>query len=509
MTDSDDGDDAFDVLLHDAAQAGEAEKNPPIQQSRVTARAARSARGHWLPWAQAAAALFAIGVVIAISSLRRPESMPAMVVATPAQDPQKFRPKSTAELDTFVASIVSLRFCTNAPTALARDRRTILTGNDDTTAVDVTDREQVEQWRGRIRAAFGETKPYDTFGDALVVEMVAADGRKVSGSLILKPQARLDFASGGEPIGPFEVTGELLADCQAIQQRIQRQRHLRDGNAASAEDLATFPDTQERLGLAVDRRIGDLLRRFTALTALSLHPEDGSGQEPPDGGTLRALSELPLANTLRAVSLRGDWWTEHDFVALGKWPELRTLTLQDMQLPPRVLQTFGRLERLELLGCRAAEPTALPPGLNTLVLEDRGRPLPVDVAAAVRSLPSLRELTLIGKGFDDALLGAMLQSRVHALRLLDTSCSWEGLAALKGLPTLRRLTLSGAGDLDSIEPFASLGQLTDLEVWNVLLPADGLDALRAALPKCRVEGRPDMVPVAGGLLLQRLRGCAF
>lgn len=507
-----DEDDAFDVLLHDAARADDdSARGLPSRGRQLTVRASRSSRA-WIPWAQTAAALLAIGVVLVIRWLHQPPASPVVVATATPQDPQALHPKSQAELADFVAKAVAIRFSVSTPVALARDRRTIQTANDEAAGVRIEDREQVERWRTRLLAAFAETKSYDTLGDAMTLELSSADGRKVSMSLILEPQPRLDMptATGGEPLGPFILTDELLADCKQVRQRIRRQRLELDGIVADERELVSLPDVQERLCLPVDDSalLATRLRRFANLTALRLQPSDAGGPELPDGGTLQALQELPLRQSLRALCIRGGALTDEALATLATWPRLRTLALHETTLPARGLRAIGQLERLELRACRAVGEVALPAGLTALAIDDGGRDLPFDVAAAVRSLPALRELTLIGTRVGDDVLQALPQTGVTSLRLIDTTCTGDGIAGLAELPRLRTLILSGGSDIDAAEPFGALKQVTAMELWNIALPADGLEALRAALPACQCTGRPEMVPLAGHLL-QRLRGCEF
>lgn len=232
------------------------------------------------------------------------------------------------------------------------------------------------------------------------------------------------------------------------------------------------------------------------------------------------LRQLPYMPRLEFIDLSGTRITGAGLKHLSNLPGLRQLLIADIKvndadLAP--LQAFGDLEYLDLSGTNikgaALEPLSHLRHIRRLWLS-RNRLIDADVER-LAPFKELQELALDGTNMGDAgvaRLAEMLKGLLW-LNIRDMAVSADGLRALRGLPRLRHLIVGGEIWLDAEEALAAVSQLRQIEtleligphvtdaasrslrelhqlkslqLTNTMVTADGIAALKAALPDCTI-----------------------
>jgi Leucine-rich repeat (LRR) protein len=249
--------------------------------------------------------------------------------------------------------------------------------------------------------------------------------------------------------------------------------------------------------------------------AARLQSLDLRGCSQIDAVGLEQLKPLGELNTLK---LRGDYLDAACLRLLSSFPKLASLTIEDAPLGDDDLAGLSvlpledlTLERcfnitdeglrhfqsLHALGTLALRDIAiLGPGLahlaqlpelRTLRLRQTG--IRDESLPLLQKLPHLERLDLVQALITDegliaiGKLRSLVQVDLEANQLSDA-----GLAHLAGLENLRTLSLAGnEGVTDqSFQVLASLSMLTSLDLSGTAVTDQGLTALKAALPNCRI-----------------------
>jgi Leucine-rich repeat (LRR) protein len=215
-------------------------------------------------------------------------------------------------------------------------------------------------------------------------------------------------------------------------------------------------------------RVGDgglpRLEALPNLVALYLHDTRVS-----DAG----LARLKALRNLQHLTLGGSRVSGAGLVHLKTLPNLRALSLG----------------RTSVGDAGLAQLTALP-NLTYLWLD--GTRVGDAGLAQLQGAPSLTHLDLRGTRVSDAGLRHLkaLPTLQH-LNLSDTQVSDGGLASLKDLPNLWGVWLRGTSVSDKALPhLRGLTGLKDLDLAGTKVTAAGVEALRKALPGCRVVVGP-------------------
>lgn len=107
----------------------------------------------------------------------------------------------------------------------------------------------------------------------------------------------------------------------------------------------------------------------------------------------------------------------------------------------------------------------------------------------INRLPELRMLYLTGTKITDQGAGQLvILKKLQALQLADTKISDHGAAYLAGLSELEFLSLRGTdvGD-DCVAVLSKLKRLKRVDLTDTRMTAEGIQALKDALPDCFVE----------------------
>ena len=226
----------------------------------------------------------------------------------------------------------------------------------------------------------------------------------------------------------------------------------------------------------------------------------------PDPAALERLGPLDL----QALILGGRAASEAVLASLGHLSGLELLDLWRGRVGDDAMPFLTRLPRLRVLdlwgtGVTDAGLQALSPlgGLRHLTVPRRTGD---DAMACLGELDGLRELDLSGSSVTDDGLGFLAGAHsLVALTLWDTRVTDAGLPHLQELPFLAELDLGATAITDQgLAQLVSL-PLRRLSLRDSLVSLEGLQALREALPRCRVEpieseGCPWRPPTAGRLV---------
>lgn len=252
--------------------------------------------------------------------------------------------------------------------------------------------------------------------------------------------------------------------------------------------------------------------RVTSLSSASLYTPTGpqTTGSVPQLTTLADLDKLPNLTELALY----DQPVPAGMEALAGCPFLQTLTLarcglsdwsfvrcipgvRTLNVPGNAftdLAPLAGLPCLQTLDVRGSEVTAAAcaplTGLQTLTIS--GAQLPEAVPLA--GLPALRTLNV--EGWDGADLAGL--ASVPALEALTirsapgdtalTTAPLEDIGFLAGMPQLTRLYLAGVADPEQLAVLQDLDGLRSLTLYDspARLDAAAMQALRAALPHCRI-----------------------
>lgn len=291
---------------------------------------------------------------------------------------------------------------------------------------------------------------------------------------------------------------------------VQRSIRLTDGALQSVGDFPQLTDLILVENLFTNQGLAHLARA-TRLQLLDLR---GCSQIDATG-----LEQLTPLGELTILKLRGEFLDAACLRLLGSFPKLASLTIEDAPLGDDDLTglTALPLEDLTLERCFNITDDGLRhfqtlPALRTLALRDVAILGPG--LAHLARLPELRTLRLRQTGIRDESLPLLQQlphlerldlvqalitdeglaaiGELHSLVQLDLEAnqlSDAGVAHLAGLENLRTLGLAGnEGVTDqSFQVLASLPVLASLDLSGTAVTDQGLTALKAALPNCRMN----------------------
>jgi hypothetical protein len=186
-----------------------------------------------------------------------------------------------------------------------------------------------------------------------------------------------------------------------------------------------------------------------------------------EGAILHHLAELP---DLKSVDLCGTNTTDHALGRIGDLKHLERLLLNKTKVSDTLLPRVARLKRLQDLKLRGTLVTdvgleCLHDSINLFSL-DLG-----DTAITDAGLGSLRRLTQLRK-----------------LELSGTGVSDTGLPLLSGLNQLDYLGLCDTNVTDAgVAQLCRLTRLKRLQLFGTKITVDGVEQLRLALPRCKVD----------------------
>ncbi|MCA1837376.1 MAG: hypothetical protein LC674_00890, partial [Actinobacteria bacterium] len=208
----------------------------------------------------------------------------------------------------------------------------------------------------------------------------------------------------------------------------------------------------------------------------------------PDPAALKRLGPVDL----QALILGRHAASQAVLASLGHLSGLQQLDLWAAPLGDEAISFVARLPRLRCLSLWGTRVTAA--GLQALSplggLRHVTVPRQIGDAAMpfLAELDGLRGLTLSGSSVTDAGLAFLggAQSLMR-LSLWDTRITDAGLRHLRELPSLVELDLGATAITDQgLEDLAVL-RLRKVSLRDSLVSLDGLQALREAIPWCRVE----------------------
>jgi Leucine-rich repeat (LRR) protein len=290
---------------------------------------------------------------------------------------------------------------------------------------------------------------------------------------------------------------------------VQRSIRLTDDALQSVGDFPQLTDLVLVENLFTNRGLAHVARA-TRLQTLDLR---GCSQIDAAG-----LDQLKPLGELTTLKLRGTFLDAACLRLLGSFPKLASLTIEDAPLSDDDLAGLSALplEDLTLERCFNITDEGLRhfqslPALRTLALRDiavlgpglthlaqlpelrtlrlrqtgiRDESLPL-----LEKLPHLERLDLVQALITDEGLSAIGKLRTLAqLDLEANQLSDAGVAHLAGLENLRTLGLAGNEGLtdQSFQALTSLPMLTSLDLSGTAVTEQGLTALKAALPNCRI-----------------------
>jgi Leucine Rich repeat len=208
----------------------------------------------------------------------------------------------------------------------------------------------------------------------------------------------------------------------------------------------------------------------------------------PDPAALKGLGPLDL----QGLILGGLAASETVLASLGHLTGLELLDLWAGPVGDRAIPFVARLPHLRVLdlwgtGVTDAGLQALSPlrGLRRLTLPRHTSDAALPYLA---EFDGLRELNLLGSRVTDAGLG--LLGAAHSLTRLSlwrTKVTDAGLHHLQGLPSLVDLDLGCTAVTDQGLAALAVLRLRRVSLRDTLVSAEGLQALREALPWCRIE----------------------
>jgi N-acyl-D-aspartate/D-glutamate deacylase/Leucine-rich repeat (LRR) protein len=250
------------------------------------------------------------------------------------------------------------------------------------------------------------------------------------------------------------------------------------------------------LGVAALKNLPSLKRLNLSHTMLSSR---GLASLPP------SVTHLTVANSLvdvlegidrlaklESLSLAGCGVHDDDAAKLAALPALRELDLSYTEITDAGVKRLPAVESLDLnateIGDAGLEAiAAMMPNLKHLRV-NYGR----FTDQGVKALGSLRNLESLevarSRMTDESMEAIAALPKLRGLNLDYTSVSDIGLAVLaKAQPQLEWLRLDTANITDAaVDSLASLKTLKDLNLYHTLVTEKAFDALKLALPECRI-----------------------
>ena len=269
-----------------------------------------------------------------------------------------------------------------------------------------------------------------------------------------------------------------------------------------------------------------------------------------DALTQLGAKVVQAAGQVTQVQVKCDAFTPADFQLLGSFASMKELTIGGKTLTDATLPLLSGLVNLERLSTDGMQLTdagfqhfAAFPKLKSLSLFHpafRSESFTGSGLAHLKALPKLEKLTFAGSTAGDVAMEAIGQlSQLKEFRTWHTAQTQAGNAALLKLPLIslrigQRLpswgkdapvsfddstlqTLAQIKTLESLEltearlsaqiipSLKALPKLTKLKIESVaILPAE-VEAIRSALPGCKVEFKPMTEAESEALLVKKLR----
>ncbi|MDC0934641.1 hypothetical protein OAS39_00030 [Pirellulales bacterium] len=221
--------------------------------------------------------------------------------------------------------------------------------------------------------------------------------------------------------------------------------------------------------------------------------------QPPGSERLKRFVGEDYFHTVEYVSnrrTRGKITTEA-MVHLAALPHIEELWIADSKISDESLEHIEKLSKITQLALADCDITdaALKhlAGLNTLeTLGLTENLIDGDGLKFLRGMTHLRELCLDENPLRDIGLSHIASMpNLEKLGLCDSLITDEGIKHLVSLPSLVYLTIldcEGISD-SSIEYFAEMQSLKNLELYGTKLTRDGIDRLRKAVPNCQIDAR--------------------
>jgi hypothetical protein len=225
------------------------------------------------------------------------------------------------------------------------------------------------------------------------------------------------------------------------------------------------------------------IARLQALDSLWLMPPDmfvtmldtnamfDTGR-PPRAASLddAAMAALATVPKLRELGLAGGVFTDDGLRALGTLPLTELILLACDRVRGDTLPSFRSVRRLTLTHCRGLRPDLLA------------------TVGAPGAMPALRAINLIGVVRGSRLDAMPANTDVSGLTVTG-AFDVQQAGALATCMALEKLALQREPPLRDVdlEPLRALQHLRYLKLGSDALTAEGVDALRAALPKCRIS----------------------
>jgi hypothetical protein len=273
------------------------------------------------------------------------------------------------------------------------------------------------------------------------------------------------------------------------------------------------------------------------------------------GADLSSLKKLgakitETAGVVTQVSVKCDAFSESDFRVLGSFTTIKDLTISGRTITNETMALLNGLTALERLSSDGIQLTdegfkhfASYKNLKSLSLFHpafRSEGFTGSGLAHLKALPSLERLTFAGSTTGDIALEAIGQltqlkefrtwhtaqtqaGNAHLLKLPLTAIrigqrlpSWgkdspisfdeSTLLTLAKLRTLESLELTEARLTAKIIPhLLALPKLTKLKIETVDISVGDVDAIKAALPNCKVDFKPMSDAEKEALLVKKLR----
>ena len=270
-----------------------------------------------------------------------------------------------------------------------------------------------------------------------------------------------------------------------------------------------------------------------------------------DVASLKALGAkvTETAGVVTQVNVKCDAFTEEDFRTLGSFTSIKDLTISGKMIADETLALLTGLTELERLSSDGIQLTDAGykhftafqklKSLSFFHPAFRSEKFTGSGLAQLKALPKLERLTFAGSTAGDTAMEAIGQiTQLKEFRTWHTAQTQAGNAQLLKLPltSLRigqRLpngkdspisfdestmeTLAQIKTLESIEltearlsvkiipHLQALPKLTKLKIETVDIPAADVEAVKAALPNCKVDFKPMTEAEKESLLVKKLR----
>ena len=184
----------------------------------------------------------------------------------------------------------------------------------------------------------------------------------------------------------------------------------------------------------------------------------------------RDMSRFTGLSLLQGLYLAGSQLSDEGLATIGTITTLKYLALASPRITDAGLQHLSGLKNIEnlLLG---------------------GTSIGTDGLAHLVDLPLVNWLDLTGTKAADSSLALMPRFRsLEGLVLRQTGVTDEGLPHLMQVPKLKRLDLEATNvSDDGLATLKQLSSLRELVLTGTRISPRGVEALRAALPNCKVD----------------------